>query len=79
MTVQTRVRIFGRKIFISSGINCLSSRKIDNNANVNALYVISHHSGDLDFAKDVQLPEKQGSLWNNDEQLTKELFIGIKI
>lgn len=42
-------------------------------------YVISHHSGDLDFAKDVQLPEKQGSLWNNDEQLTKELFIGIKI
>lgn len=31
-------------------------------------YVISHHSGDLDFAKDVQLPENRdlsGTMMNN--------------
>ena len=37
MTVQTRVRIFGCNTFRSNGINCVSSRKTDNNAKINAL------------------------------------------
>lgn len=37
MTVQTRVRMFGCNTFRSNGINCVSSRKTDNNAKINAL------------------------------------------
>lgn len=78
MTVQTRVRIFGCNTFRSNGINCVSSRKTDNNAKINALYVAFLHSEDSYSATVAQLPEKQEYLWYSDERVMKELFMCMK-
>lgn len=79
ITVQTRVRMFGCKTFRSSGIKWSSSRKTDNNAKINALYVAFLHSEDSYSAIVAQLPEKQEYLCYSDERVMKKLFMCMKI